>query len=129
MDASDIPQLFECLRAALGTDQDVRKVAESALQASEGRPGFCSCLAARFEAVAAHFEAVARSCLAYLQRRAQAFALSCRKFCQAKKRIIVPDGWQQCTSKTPASGIGGLAWASGMPVFLYRVLLIYDTAC
>ncbi|KAK9787255.1 hypothetical protein WJX73_002919 [Symbiochloris irregularis] len=43
--AGDIPQLFQCLRAALGTDEALRKSAEATLQSFEGRPGFCSCLA------------------------------------------------------------------------------------
>ena len=42
---NDIPQLYECLKAALSQDQHGQKQAEATLDELEHRHGFTSCLA------------------------------------------------------------------------------------
>ena len=47
--AGDLGAVFRCLQSALSHDSTTQKQAEAALRELETRPGFCSCLAVRWQ--------------------------------------------------------------------------------
>ncbi len=49
---NDIPQLYECLKAALSQDQHRQKQAEATLDDLETRHGYTSCLAVVYSLLA-----------------------------------------------------------------------------
>ena len=103
---SDIPQLYECLKAALSQDQHRQKQAEATLESLGNRRGFTSCLGVSITLLLAVV-------VAQLNGMQLKMACPCRKSLAISHWITVPGGSPLSTSRIISTDTGDFEQAKG----------------